>query len=103
VAPLSEARQLETLLQLQRDLALEVGLLGAVRSGAPQLHADSPGNICAEWTLRTGDVDAAFQQAEVVVRERLLHISVRRRYDPDVDFDLLLAAQTPDDSRLEST
>ena len=43
----------------------------ALRSGAPQLHADSPGNRCAEWTLRTGDVDAAFQQAEVVVRERL--------------------------------
>ena len=43
----------------------------ALRSGAPQLHEDSPGNRCAEFTLRTGDVDAAFQHAEVVVRERL--------------------------------
>jgi len=43
----------------------------AVRSGAPQLHADSPGNVCAAWTLRTGDVDVAFQHAEVVVSERL--------------------------------
>ena len=43
----------------------------ALRSGAPQLHEDSPGNRCAELTLRTGDVDAAFQRAEVVVRERL--------------------------------
>jgi carbon-monoxide dehydrogenase large subunit len=44
----------------------------ALRSGAPQLHADSPGNRCAEWTLRTGDVDAAFARAEVVVRERVV-------------------------------
>jgi aerobic carbon-monoxide dehydrogenase large subunit len=43
----------------------------ALLSGAPQLHADVPANRCAEWTLRTGDVDAAFLQAEVVVRERL--------------------------------
>ena len=34
----------------------------ALRAGAPQLHADSHGNRCAEWTLRTGDVDAAFLQ-----------------------------------------
>ena len=43
----------------------------ALRDGAPQLHPDSPGNRCAEFTLRTGDVDAAFQQAELIVRERL--------------------------------
>jgi carbon-monoxide dehydrogenase large subunit len=43
----------------------------AVLAGAPELHADAPSNCCAEWTLLLGDADAAFRDAEVVVRERL--------------------------------
>jgi carbon-monoxide dehydrogenase large subunit len=39
---------------------------------APLLHDDSAGNVCAEWTLRLGDVETAFQQADLVVRERLV-------------------------------
>jgi aerobic carbon-monoxide dehydrogenase large subunit len=34
-----------------------------------QLHAAAPRNVCAEWTLRIGDVDSAFRRADVVVRE----------------------------------
>jgi carbon-monoxide dehydrogenase large subunit len=44
----------------------------ALLEGAPQLHEDSPRNVCAEWTLRVGNVEAAFAAADVVVvRERL--------------------------------
>jgi carbon-monoxide dehydrogenase large subunit len=43
----------------------------ALTGGAPQLHDGAPKNVCAQWTLRLGDPDAAFQQADLVVRERL--------------------------------
>jgi carbon-monoxide dehydrogenase large subunit len=43
----------------------------AVLPGALELHPDAEGNRCAEWTLRLGDADAAFADADVVVRERL--------------------------------
>jgi carbon-monoxide dehydrogenase large subunit len=42
----------------------------ALRSTAAPVHDDAVGNVCAEWTLRVGDVDAAFQHADVIVRER---------------------------------
>jgi len=43
----------------------------ALAHGAPQLHADAPGNRCAAWSVRVGDADAAFRGADLVVRERL--------------------------------
>jgi carbon-monoxide dehydrogenase large subunit len=43
----------------------------ATLENAPQLHEHAPGNVCAEWTLSLGDVESAFQAADVVVRERL--------------------------------
>jgi carbon-monoxide dehydrogenase large subunit len=42
----------------------------ASAGGAPNLHPDAMGNVCAAWTMRLGDVDAAFRNAEVVVSER---------------------------------
>jgi carbon-monoxide dehydrogenase large subunit len=44
----------------------------AAQEGAPQLHADVPNNIAFHWTVAGGDVDAAFANAEVVVRHRIL-------------------------------
>ena len=44
----------------------------AVAAGAPQLHENAPGNICMHWNC--GDkaaTDAAFDGAEVVVRQRI--------------------------------
>jgi carbon-monoxide dehydrogenase large subunit len=41
--------------------------------GAPQLHADAPGNICFHWKVAGGDVEAAFKSADVVVKERILN------------------------------
>jgi carbon-monoxide dehydrogenase large subunit len=43
----------------------------AAQAGAPQLHADVPGNICFHWKVSGGDVEAAFKGAEVVVRETI--------------------------------
>jgi aerobic carbon-monoxide dehydrogenase large subunit len=42
-----------------------------VSPDAPLLHPTAPGNTCAEWTLRLGDVAAAVDRADVVVRERI--------------------------------
>ena len=45
----------------------------AAQPGAPQLHADVPGNICFHWKVSGGDVEAAFKAADVVVKERILN------------------------------
>ena len=45
----------------------------AVAADAPQLHADIPGNQAFHWTVAGGDVDAAFNAADVVVvKERII-------------------------------
>ena len=44
----------------------------AAADGAPQLHAEAPGNLAFHWVLDGGDVAAAFQSADVVVRDRIV-------------------------------
>ena len=47
----------------------------AAADGAPQLHAEIPGNQAFHWVVAGGDVDAAFAEAEangVVLKERIL-------------------------------
>ena len=44
----------------------------AAAAGAPQLHAEAPGNLAFHWKVEGGDVDAAFKQADVVVRDRII-------------------------------
>ena len=44
----------------------------AAAAGAPQLHAEAPGNLAFHWVLEGGDVTAAFQSADVVVRDRIV-------------------------------
>ncbi len=44
----------------------------ALRAGAPQLHADVPNNEAFHWVVAGGDVDAAFKNAEVVIKERIV-------------------------------
>lgn len=44
----------------------------AAQDGAPQLHAEIPGNQAFHWTVAGGDVDGAFAAADVVVRERIV-------------------------------
>ena len=45
----------------------------ATAKGQPQLHADVPNNVCFNWTVQGGDVDAAFKAADVVVKERIIN------------------------------
>ena len=45
----------------------------AIRDGAPQLHEDAPNNIAFEWEVAGGDIDAARNEAEVVVKQRVLN------------------------------
>lgn len=42
----------------------------AVKEGAPQLHPEVPGNVHARFKMETGDVDAAFRDADHVISER---------------------------------
>jgi aerobic carbon-monoxide dehydrogenase large subunit len=44
----------------------------AAASGAPQLHANIKGNQAFHWTVSGGDVEAAFANAEVIVRDRII-------------------------------
>ena len=44
----------------------------ATKPGAPVLHAEAPDNVAFHWTVAGGDIDAAFKNAEVVVRERII-------------------------------
>jgi carbon-monoxide dehydrogenase large subunit len=44
---------------------------GAVDSGAPLLHPEFGSNMAAEWTTDSGDVEAAFRSADLVVEEQL--------------------------------
>jgi carbon-monoxide dehydrogenase large subunit len=44
----------------------------AAKTGAPILHPEAPDNVAFHWTVAGGDVDAAFKNAEVVVRERII-------------------------------
>ncbi len=40
--------------------------------GAPQLHDGIPGNIAFTWVVAGGDADAAFRDAEVTVKQRIV-------------------------------
>ncbi|MEZ5398182.1 MAG: molybdopterin cofactor-binding domain-containing protein [Bryobacteraceae bacterium] len=44
----------------------------AAKADAPQLHPDAPGNQAFHWTVSGGDVEAAFRDADVVVKDRII-------------------------------
>ena len=52
-------------------LPVVADLESAAADGAPQLHPDIPGNQAFHWTVSGGDIDAAFSNAEVVVKDRI--------------------------------
>ncbi len=46
----------------------------ATQEGAPQLHENAPNNVCMRWTAGNQEAtDRAFEQAEVVVKQRLVN------------------------------
>ena len=44
----------------------------AMQEGAPQIHEDAPNNQAFHWVASGGDPDAAFESAEVVVRDTII-------------------------------
>ncbi len=44
----------------------------ALQEGAPQLHEDAPNNQAFHWVAAGGDTDAAFDSADVVVRDTII-------------------------------
>jgi carbon-monoxide dehydrogenase large subunit len=44
----------------------------ATEAGAPQLHAEASNNLAFHWVVSGGDVDEAFREADVVVKDRIL-------------------------------
>jgi aerobic carbon-monoxide dehydrogenase large subunit len=44
----------------------------AMYAGTPQIHPDVPKNQAFHWTVAGGDVDAAFKNAAVIVKERIV-------------------------------
>ena len=64
----------DALEQVEVDLAtLDVvaSVEAAMAPTAPRLHEQAMDNICAGWTIRLGDVEAAFKRAHLVIRERV--------------------------------
>jgi carbon-monoxide dehydrogenase large subunit len=45
----------------------------AIQAGAPQLHDEVPQNTTFVWKIAGGDIDKAFREAEVVVKERIVN------------------------------
>ena len=84
----------------------------ATQPGAPQLHENAPNNVVFEWNV--GDkagTDAAFDNAEVVLHQRLVNnrlvpnpMEVRGDiglYNPGTDeYTIWMSSQTPHIQRL---
>jgi carbon-monoxide dehydrogenase large subunit len=85
---------------------------GATKAGAPQIHENAPNNVVFEWAVGDKDgTDAAFADAEVVVRQRLVNqrlipnpMEVRGDigwYNPGTDeYTIWMSSQTPHIQRL---
>jgi carbon-monoxide dehydrogenase large subunit len=84
----------------------------ATQPGAPQLHENAPNNIVFEWQVGDKEgTDAAFDGAEVVVRQRIVNqrlipnpMEVRGDigwYNPGMDeYTVWMSSQTPHIQRL---
>jgi aerobic carbon-monoxide dehydrogenase large subunit len=60
------------LLEVEWDvLPAVIELEDAVASNAPRVFNDLPGNVEHRWARKKGDSDAAFQNADVVVKQRI--------------------------------
>jgi carbon-monoxide dehydrogenase large subunit len=56
------------------DVKPSVTATGAAdQSGAALIHAGAPGNVAFKWELGGGDIDAAFKNADVVVKKRIVN------------------------------
>ena len=70
----ASAEDAKELVEVQYDpLPVRVNQEAALEPGAPQLHAEAPGNVAFRWPLAGGDVEAAFKEADVIVTERFVN------------------------------
>ena len=68
------ARDAAQLIQVDYEpLPVVVDAEKATQPGAPQVHANAANNVAFTWRQKGGDIDAAFAQAEVVVKQRLVN------------------------------
>jgi aerobic carbon-monoxide dehydrogenase large subunit len=68
------ARDAAELIQVDYEpLGVVVDSEKATQAGAPLVHDDVPNNIAFTWHNKGGDIDAAFGQAEVVIKQRLVN------------------------------
>src|SRR5262249_12614771 len=86
------------------DVRVDYDVLGAVADaetalapGAPLVHASAPANVAADFTVRVGNVDAAFAAAEIVTRGRY---SVQRYTGMPLEPRGVAAAYDPGTGRL---
>jgi carbon-monoxide dehydrogenase large subunit len=54
-------------------LPVVVDLESALEQGAPLVHDEYGTNNCFEWSLGGGDLDAAFEESDVIVERRLVN------------------------------
>ncbi len=111
-SPEAAADALEAIHVVWEPLPTVVDAEKATQPGAPQLHENAPNNVVFEWAV--GDkagTDAAFETAEVVVRQRIINqrlipnaMEVRGdvgRYDPGTEeYTIWMSSQTPHIQRL---
>jgi len=87
-------------------LPVVVDAFKATQPGAPRLHDDVPDNLCFHWKVSGGDVEAAFREAEVVVKERIVNQrlipnameprAALAQFDPSMqEFTLWVTSQNP--------
>src|SRR6266850_1310265 len=68
------ARDALDLIEVDFDpLPVVVDAEQAIQPGAPQLHDEVPNNTAFVWKVGGGDIDKAFREAEVVVKERIVN------------------------------
>ncbi len=71
---LGTARDAAEKIQVEYEpLGVVVDVEQAVAEGAPLVHDEIPNNISFKWNLSGGDINAAFSEAEVVVKQRLVN------------------------------
>src|SRR5262249_16373433 len=69
-----QARDATAAIEVEYDaLPAVVNQEKAVQSGAPQLHDDVPSNVGFTFKRSGGDADAAFKDADAVVKQRFVN------------------------------
>jgi aerobic carbon-monoxide dehydrogenase large subunit len=54
------------------ELPVVVDLEATVADGAPLLHDSVPNNVFVTWTKSVGDIEAAFNDADTIVKQRII-------------------------------